>query len=89
LFVAILIDIPQDLDASLRGEFDDLDRAVRESFLVNLFRIGKLSQGRLAELLGVSRVDADALLLHHGVDAGVTAAELAGDVQSIAKVRQP
>ena len=79
------IPIPENLDdASVR----QLERAVREFVGVELYRQGKLSHGKLAQFLGIGRVEADELLGRHGVVDEFTAVEIAEQVNTSRSLRQ-
>lgn len=65
--MAITFSLPESVEAQLRVAFANLDEVAKEAALVELFRQGELSSGRLAEALGVSRMEADAVLKRHGV----------------------
>ncbi|MDZ4782302.1 MAG: UPF0175 family protein [Planctomycetia bacterium] len=75
--MSITFDLPEDVEAQLRRELGDLDQAAKEAALVELYRQGKLSHGRFAESLGISRYEADGVLKRHNVTEDlVTMAEL-------------
>ena len=59
--------LPDDVEKQLRQELGDLDIAAKEAALVELYRQGRLSHGKLAESLGISRYETDALLKRHNV----------------------
>jgi predicted HTH domain antitoxin len=59
--------LPDDVERQLRRELGDLDAAAKEAALVELYRQGRLSHGKLAESLGISRYETDALLKRHNV----------------------
>lgn len=59
--------LPDDVERQLRRELGDLDAAAKEAALVELYRQGRLSHGKLAEGLGISRYETDALLKRHNV----------------------
>jgi predicted HTH domain antitoxin len=59
--------LPDDVEQLLRQELGDLDAAAKEAALVELYRQGQLSHGRLALALGISRYETDAVLKRHNV----------------------
>jgi len=59
--------LPDKIEQQLRRELGDLDAAAKEAALVELYRQGQLSHGKLAEGLGVSRYETDAVLKRHNV----------------------
>ena len=65
--MAITFTLPADIEQRLRDEFGDLNAAAKEAALVELYRQGKLSHGKLAESLGISRFETDGILKRHNV----------------------
>jgi predicted HTH domain antitoxin len=65
--MAVTFDLPTGIEQQLRREFADLDQLAKEAALVELYRQGQLSHGKLAESLGISRYETDALLKRHNV----------------------
>ena len=59
--------LPENVERQLRRELGDLDAAAKEAALVELYRQGQLSHGKLAEGLGISRYQTDAVLKRHNV----------------------
>ena len=59
--------LPDGIEQQLRRELGDLDTAAKEAALVELYRQGQLSHGKLAEGLGISRYETDAVLKRHNV----------------------
>ena len=59
--------LPDDLEKQLREELGDLDAAAKEAALVELYRQSQLSHAKLAEGLGISRYETDAVLKRHNV----------------------
>jgi predicted HTH domain antitoxin len=65
--MTISFTLPDGVEHQLRDEFVDVGSALKEAAFVELYRQGKLSHGRFAECLGISRYEADAILKRHGV----------------------
>ena len=63
----ISFQLPDNVERQLRRELGDLDAAAKEAALVELYRQGQLSHGKLAEGLGISRYETDAVLKRHNV----------------------
>jgi predicted HTH domain antitoxin len=63
----ITFDLPDDVEKHLATLSGSVDAAAKEAAVVELYRQGQISHGALAECLGVSRTDADAVLERHGV----------------------
>lgn len=53
----ISVDFPEYLANSMRMNKDDFERKMKESSLVKLFEIGKVSSGTAAKVLGITKVD--------------------------------
>jgi predicted HTH domain antitoxin len=85
--MAVTIDLPKDIEASLRKGFDDFDAAMKEAALVELYRQGKISPRELSEAMGISRLERDAVLKKHNVTEDLpTAAEIAQDVENLRRL---
>jgi hypothetical protein len=63
--ISVTVDLPGDAEQRLRAESPDFSTAVREGFVVNLFRRGILSHYELGQALGLDRFETDALLNRH------------------------
>ena len=59
--------LPANVEQQLRRELGDLNVVAKEAALVELYRQGQLSHGKLAESLGLSRYETDAVLKRHNV----------------------
>ncbi len=68
--MAVTVRLNDELEAYLRRELRDLDRAATEALLVHAFRQGKLTHYQLAQALGLDRFETDALLKQHNVVEG-------------------
>ncbi|MEX0711811.1 MAG: UPF0175 family protein [Pirellulales bacterium] len=85
--MTISFNLPESLEQQLRDELGNLDQAAKEAALVELYRQGKLSHGRLAEGLGISRYQADAVLKrHHVTEDLITLDELDEQVLGLRKL---
>ena len=77
-------ELPPDAEKQLRTEYPDLPAAVREGFLVNLFRRGILTHRELGESLGLDRFETDGVLKRHQVtEQSLTHEEIDADVASL------
>ena len=63
----ITFELPDDIGKHLAAIVADIDEAAKEAAVVELYRQGQLSHGALAECLGLSRFEADAVLVRHHV----------------------
>jgi predicted HTH domain antitoxin len=65
--MTVSFQLPNEIEAQLRVDIADLDEVAKEAALVELYRQGQLSHGKLAECLGISRYETDAVLKRHNV----------------------
>ena len=65
--MSITIRLPEAIEQQLRASLGNLDAAIKEAALVELYRQGQLSHGRLAECLELSRSEVDIILARHNV----------------------
>ncbi len=75
----ITFDLEDDLAEQLRRDLGDLSQAARDALLIEAYRMGKLSIGRLARTLGIGVIEADAWLARHGVPLNYSVDDLAAD----------
>lgn len=85
--MAISIDLPLELEQSLRRQVGDLDQEAKEALLVELHRQAKLTQSQLSRALDLSRIQTDSLLKRHGVYYDLTAADVARESEGLHKLR--
>lgn len=82
--VSLTVELPPDAEKQLRTEYPDLPAAVREGFLVNLFRRGILTHHELGESLGLDRFETDGVLKRHQVtEQSLSHEEIDADVASL------
>lgn len=85
--IKISIDLPEDVEAEVRRQIQDLDGAAREAVLLELFRRGVLSHYDLTTALGIDRFETDALLKRKGIFEGsLTHEEVDEDVRNARKL---
>ena len=78
--MAVTFELPQEIERSLRRALGDLDRVAKEAALVELYRQEKITAYELAQALGFSRLETEALLKRHNVTEDLpTEAELEVD----------
>jgi hypothetical protein len=65
--MAVVVELPADVERRLRAETSDLDREGKEAMLVELYRQQKLARQELSEALGISRLETDEVLKRHNV----------------------
>lgn len=71
----IEIQLSSNVEARLRAAFGDPAAAGKEAMLVEWYRQGLISHGELAEGLGLSRYQTDALLIRHNVTEDLLGSE--------------
>ena len=65
--LTIKLELPADVEQRLRRLTPDVDADAREAYAVELFRRGTLSHYELSAVLGLDRVETDALLKRYRV----------------------
>ena len=80
LQVEVEVELPDEVLARLREE--EIVTKAKEAFVMELLREHHLSQGKAAEILGVSRSDFFALMTRYQIPViDLTAEELAAELQ--------
>jgi hypothetical protein len=83
----ITLDFPPEIEEKLCRDGADIEVEVKEAFLVDLFRRGKLSHYELSQALGCDRFEADAFLKRHGAFEGSwTMPDLEADRQTLQRL---
>ncbi|HMO25150.1 MAG TPA: UPF0175 family protein [Tepidisphaeraceae bacterium] len=67
------------LEAQLREAYDDLNTAARDALLIDAYRTGRISFGRLCETLEMSVSAGHDWLAAHGVGPNLDAENIADD----------
>ena len=79
----VTIQLPDDISAALKEQWDDVPRRSLEAIAVDAYRSGALTESQIRRLLGLeSRFQVDALLKQHNVPLQYTAADLEDDLQA-------
>ena len=81
--MAVTFDLPTEIEAQLRKELENLDQAAKQAAVIELYRQHVLTHRQLAEALGISRFEADALLKTHGVHYDLTPQEVRDESASL------
>jgi predicted HTH domain antitoxin len=85
--MAIVIDIPADVERALRARGADVDAAAREAFLADCYRRGSLSLGELAALLRLeTSLEALEWLQKRGAGLNYDASDLSNDIATLQKL---
>ena len=78
----VTLDLPDEVLALL-GPPETFAAKVRESLVLDLLRDARISQGRAAHLLGITRWDILDLMAHHAILSGPeTAEEMDRDIEA-------
>jgi hypothetical protein len=77
--MSVCIELPTELEATLRSQIDNLEATAKESFLVDLYRQERITHHELATALGIDRMTVEGVLQRHGV---------VEDLPSVADLRQ-
>ena len=81
--MAITIQLPPEIEESLRREIPDLDQATREWFTLSNYQAGKFSAGDVAHILGLTtRQAAYVWLKDHSIPVNYTSTDLSDDRDS-------
>jgi len=65
--LTVSLDVPRDLLGALEVPREQLEARLRELIALELFREGRISSGKGAELLGLSKLEFIQLLAQHGL----------------------
>ncbi len=74
--MSVKIDFPKRIEEHLKVAWGDLGQAAKEALAIESYRTEKLSVGGVAEMLGLSVLEAEAFLKSHGVAIPCTIADL-------------
>ena len=83
--MSISFELPE-LEDALRADYGDLNAAARDALLIDAYRTGRLSVGRLAEVRGGSVSSVIAWLGDHGVGPNYSAEDFAADHEALRSV---
>jgi hypothetical protein len=79
--VSVAVNLPSGVEDRVRAESGDLAVAVREGFVLDLFRRGLLSRSDLSQTLGLDRFETYALLKRYQIfDESLTHDDVDSDV---------
>lgn len=84
--MAITITLPQEVEASLEARWPDLSRKATEALLVESYRQGLLSQGKIGELLGFSLDETEEFLSSHGALLHYNETDLQRDLETMKRL---
>jgi predicted HTH domain antitoxin len=82
-FMTVSFELPKDLEQHLRLEFGDLGQAAKEALLIESYREGRLSIGRIAPILGKGVIETQAWLADHGAPLNYSLEDLKSDRETL------
>jgi hypothetical protein len=85
--MTLCIDLPDDIETTLRQQLSNLDHAAKEACLIEFYRQGQLTHHQLATALGLDRYATDGVLKRHNVGYELSPEQLAQQVAVLAKRR--
>lgn len=87
MLLQVELHLPDEVEERLRREGTDLNAEVKEAYLLELFRRGKLSHHELSQALGYDRFETDAFLKEHQIlEGSPTMEDLEADRQTLERV---
>ncbi|MFQ3617556.1 MAG: UPF0175 family protein [Cyanobacteriota bacterium] len=85
----IQIQIPDEVAHDLQAKWGDLERKLLEIMVIEAYREGAVSTGKVRELLGLpTRLDADAFLKSRGVYLNYDGADFEQDMLTMHRLEQ-
>lgn len=85
--MTVTFQLEDDLEKQLRRDLGDLSQAARDALLIEAYRMGKLSIGRLARTLGFGVIEADQWLAKHGVSLNYSFEDFKADERTLQEFR--
>lgn len=85
--MAVSFHLEHDLEEQLRRDMGDLSQAARDALLIQAYRLGKLSIGRLARTLGIGVLETDEWLAARGVALNYAMEDFRQDQQTLRSLR--
>ena len=85
--MTVTFQLEDDLEKQLRQDLGDLSQAARDALLIEAYRMGKLSIGRLARTLGVAVLEADDWLAQRGVSLNYSCEDFKADQRTLQELR--
>jgi len=73
--MSVTIDLPSEIEASLRQSESNLNQAAKEAMLIEMYRQGRLTHSQLSQALDLSRDEANGLLKRHHVEEDLLTVE--------------
>jgi predicted HTH domain antitoxin len=82
----VILHIPDDLAGRLNAAGGDLSRRAQESFAVEEYKSGHITEPDLGRLLGLSRYQLDGFLKTHGVWIHYTVEDFRQEMQDLKRL---
>ncbi len=83
--MTITFEIPHEIEQDILIDGADIHTAAREAFLVELYRLRKISQHQLGMALGIDDYVTDDILKRHGVALEISVEEQRAEADSFRK----
>src|SRR5437763_16633354 len=84
----LAFDLPEDFVDDL-GSLEELSSKAKQAFVLELLREVRISQGKAAELLGISRYDIMDLMAEHQIPIGpVTPDEIEQEMETVRRLSE-
>lgn len=84
--MTVSFELPNELESELRGAFGDLGLAAKNALLINAYRQGRISIGRLAETMNMGVIEVQEWLAKHDVPINYSAEDLADDLSTLERL---
>lgn len=84
--IAVTIQMPEQIAANLTADGEDLSRRVLEAVAIEGYRNEKLSVGQVADMLGISVLEAENFLHQRGIELLYTIEDFEQDRENLRRV---
>lgn len=84
--MTVSFDLPTEIEHELRSLFGDLGKAAKDALLIDAYRQGQISIGRIAETLGMERIQAHQWLAGHNVPINYSVEDFEADRSTLNKL---
>ncbi|MBI4578318.1 MAG: UPF0175 family protein [Planctomycetes bacterium] len=85
--MAVTFELPAGVEQDLRQEWQNLDQAAKEAFVIYGYNAGRLSLGYVAHILGLdTTLQAQEWLAQRGVPLNYSLADLESDRRTLARL---
>jgi predicted HTH domain antitoxin len=87
--ITITLELPEEVGQAFDSP-EEIPAKAREALVLQLLREARISQGRAARLLGITRYDIlDLMALHHIPSGPVTAEEMQQEIENVRRYIRP